>query len=143
MSNLVVDASVAVQWIIPEADSAAARALLDARYRLHAPTYLPLEVDSALIKCVRRRAMSLAEAMAARQASRAQPLELHDAASLFDPAWEIAGDEQVSIYDALYVALAERLNATLVTADARLVRSLASTPFARRIAHVADVSKRK
>ena len=52
--RIVVDASVAAKWLLPEADSAIAMRLLDAPYELHAPRLLVSEVTSVLW----RRALS-------------------------------------------------------------------------------------
>ena len=49
---------------------------------------------------------------------------------LVEDALPIALDHDISAYDACYVALADRLGVELVTADRRLERKLAGTPFA-------------
>ena len=54
MSRLVVDASVAVKWFLPEAQSDAARALLGSGHDLIAPELVYAELGIALVKRVRK-----------------------------------------------------------------------------------------
>ena len=55
MTRVVVDASVAVKWFIPEALSSEARGLLAPEYELLAPDLLWVELGNALWKKHRRR----------------------------------------------------------------------------------------
>ncbi|MBZ6373020.1 MAG: type II toxin-antitoxin system VapC family toxin [Microbacterium hominis] len=88
---------------------------------LHAPHILPVEVDSALRGLVAGRVLTEAEAAAARQQAGRMPIDLWAWESLGERAWEMGSN--LSTYDAGYVALAEHIGATLVTADARLARA--------------------
>ena len=56
--------------------------------------------------------------------------ELHPYLPLLPRAYPIASHARIGLYDCLYVALAEREDCELLTADARLVSSLRPTfPF--------------
>jgi predicted nucleic acid-binding protein len=63
----VLDASVAVKWVLPEPDSPEALALRDAyRTQVHeliAPDTLPIEVAHALTRAERRKILRQSEAM--------------------------------------------------------------------------------
>ncbi len=125
--RLVVDASVAVKWFVEEEGSDAADRLLDGSHDLFAPRLLASEVGNALWRKVHRGEI---------ERSRAGAL----AAAIPDMAVSWASDEGISsdavrlslaldrpVYDCLYLALAYRISATLVTADARFVNALAGT----------------
>jgi predicted nucleic acid-binding protein len=88
---------------------------------LSAPELIDLEVLSVY------RRLTSAGRMAPRRASSAVrdlfelPLQRAPHAPLLDRCWELR--ENLTIYDAAYVALAERLEALLVTSDTRLARA--------------------
>jgi predicted nucleic acid-binding protein len=127
----VVDASVVVDWVAPGADrtspALAALARLAARdEELLAPRLLMEEVSNALLTGVRRRRWSGAAADAAQRVLRDLPVRLADQPRDLERAWDLARRyDNRSIYDLLYVALAERRHTQLVTADAALRSALA------------------
>jgi predicted nucleic acid-binding protein len=133
LNQVVVDASVAVKWFIPEAGCEDAAALLDASVRLLAPDLLFAEVGNVLWKKVTRAEITVAEARAALKLLKAVPFDVVSSSVLTDAALEIACAYKRSVYDALYVALAVARDATLVTADRRLVQALAASPFSRSV----------
>ena len=125
--RLVVDASVAVKWLVEEEHSDAADRLLDGNHELFAPRLMASEVGNALWRKVR---------MGELERSRAGAL----AAAISEMAVRWTEDEEVGpdavrlslaldrpVYDCVYLALAHRLGATLVTADIRFVNALAET----------------
>lgn len=125
----VLDASVAVKWELPEADSAKAIALRDDfRWAIHeflAPDTFPAEVAHALLKAERKRLIPVGSALpkladVMRVLPRLHPI-LPD---LLPRAAVIASQARIGIYDCLYVALAEKEACKLVTADTRLVAAL-------------------
>ena len=127
--RIAVDASVAIKWVVEEPDSRQARALLSAAavgsIGLLAPEFLMVEAANVLNTRSRPgRDFTIAEARSAfadlnRLLSQLVPDRL-----LLDPAREIAFSYGVSVYDALYVALAAREGAELVTADRRLAAAV-------------------
>ncbi len=140
MSVYVVDASVAAQWFLEEASSNAAVRLLKDGHWLHAPDFLLIEIDSVISKRIRRKEISEKEGRRVRTAFRQFPIQCHNFLSLLDPAYEIAISTSQAIYDCLYVALAARLDAPMVTADRRLYAGLANGPFARYLLWVQDIT---
>jgi predicted nucleic acid-binding protein len=116
---IVVDASVVA--IVLANDGAEGRHVRErvAGERLAAPELLDLEVVSAF------RRMCAAGALSADRAEAAVT-DLHDLRvqrvphrPLLARCWELR--KNVTVYDAAYIALAESLDATLLTADRRLV----------------------
>lgn len=79
------------------------------------------EVSNALLTGVRRGRWSGSDADRARALLRTLPVKLADEPRDLDRAWELARRyDNHPIYDLLYVALAERHETRLVTADAGL-----------------------
>jgi predicted nucleic acid-binding protein len=118
MSLLVVDASVALKWVVEEDGSEAAAAL--GAHALTAPTLLLEECANALWVKQRRAELTPVEAMERMRALREAPVELVPSAGLLDQALALAIEHAQTVYDCLYLALAIRLDARLVTADRRL-----------------------
>ena len=118
---VVVDASAVVLLVASSHDAGDRLAARLTNAVLHAPHVLPVEVDSALRGLVAGRVLSEGEAMAARQQAGRMPVDLWAWDALAERAWEMRSN--LATYDAGYVALAEHIGATLVTADARLARA--------------------
>ena len=130
VGSLVVDASVAVKWVIPEEGSDRAHALLDAAARdeahLLAPDAYVAEVANVLWKRSHLRGdLSNDEAREALDHILGTLPTLVPGAALAGQALELALTFGRSLYDCLYVALALRAGCPLVTADRRLVRAFA------------------
>jgi len=138
--RFVVDASVAVKWLLPEVHSGAARALLRAEVDLLAPDLIRAEVGNVLWKRWRRGDLNAAEVDAALDDFRRFPLEVHSAELLLESAWVIARETGLTVYDSLYVALAVAQQAPLVTADRRLFEALRGGALASACVWVEDAA---
>jgi predicted nucleic acid-binding protein len=126
--TLIVDASVVAKWVFAEDGSDRANALRH-EPRLIAPSLLAAEVGNALWKAVRRGDMAREDAVAALRSLLGPFDELVPSEALHTRALELAIDLQHPIYDCFYLALAERENAPLVTADTRLLGLAQTTRF--------------
>ena len=120
-SPVVVDASVAAKWLLPERGSDAAARLLDDRTALHVPELFDAELGNLLWKRVRRNELDAPTAAGLVSLVRRMPATRHRHDALLEGALSLALDLSISVYDALYVALAVALNARLVTFDRRLI----------------------
>jgi predicted nucleic acid-binding protein len=69
----------------------------------------------------------------------ALPLTRHADNSLITAAFDLADRTARTVYDCVYLALAAQLGGQMVTADERLVNSLAKTPWAGLATHLRDV----
>lgn len=126
---VVVDASAALKWILDEDGQEAALGLLDEDV-LHAPDFLLVEVANVLWSKVRRRILDRPQADAAYEAIASVPIAYTSIAELALPARTLAHALDLSVYDALYAALAQRLRCALATADTRLAGVLDASGIA-------------
>lgn len=122
----VVDASIAVKWVIPEVLSDLADRVRDGTEDLLAPDLLLVEVANALWRKTTAREISAREADAAFDLVRRSGIDLRPAGPLLPRAMDLARRLDHPVYDCVYLALAEREKASFVTADQRLLRRLSA-----------------
>ncbi len=118
---LVVDASAVLSTLVEQdRHGEAASAHMRGSYVV-APDLIGYEVLNSLRR--RRAAGQLSPGEADRAVAdwRAMAVETWSLSAFQDRLWELTG--AITAYDAAYVALAERLDAPLLTADARLTRA--------------------
>lgn len=127
---LIVDASVAVKWVLDEAGDLEARAIIERRVPLVAPELIVAEVSNAAWKRFVKGDIPLDQArLIAIEVPRVFS-QLFPLAPLRARALQIAAELRHPVYDCFYLALAESEDATLVTADRRLVGRLAGSRWA-------------
>ncbi len=118
---IVVDVSALVDFLAPFSR----KPLLDARIKtsieLHTPHLADGEVAYALRRLVARGSLGADRAADARYDLMRLPARRYAHRFFLERAWELR--HAVSTYDAMYVALAEALDAPLVTCDAALARA--------------------
>jgi predicted nucleic acid-binding protein len=128
--SFVVDASVALKWFVPEALSGAAEELLLSPAELHAPDLLVIEVaNAAWRKVLRGEVRTTQAALIAIAIHRGGPT-LYPSELFIERALEIALVLHHPVYDCLYLACAESLEALLVTTDERFLKAVEGTAFA-------------
>ena len=123
MTPRVIDASVAIKWVIDEAGSARAASLLTGS-RLVAPDLLLVECANVLWKKVRRAELSAEEALVAIRLLQQADVELVPTRHLADQAVRLALELDHPVPDCLYLALALANDWILITADDRFVQRL-------------------
>lgn len=117
----VVDASAMLEAIAAPAPGAALMKRLASEDELHVPHLFELEVLSGLRRLQAAGQLPEPRAGQARRALRALPLIRHEHEPLHERIWALR--DNLTVYDATYIALAERLRLPLVTTDARLARA--------------------
>ena len=129
---MIVDASVAVKWVIEEEGSDVARALLG-RVDLVAPTLIHAEVANAIWKKQRRGEYARDADLATLPELFASLIQTIDESSMMARALQLAIDFDHAVYDCVYLAMAEALDSELITADVKFARTLAGTSAATRV----------
>ena len=120
--RLVIDASVAVKWVVPEPDSDRAEALLD--HALMAPDLLFAECANVLWKKVQRGELSKDEADIAAQTLEQADIAIASTRGHLASAMAIAVELDHPAYAAVYLSVAQAAELRLVTADDRLIRKV-------------------
>ncbi len=116
---IVVDASVVVELLLRTARSdRILDRLFEPAVALHAPHLLDVEVAQVLRRYEGRGELEGRRAAVALRLLEALPLRRHAHTPLLVRAWALR--RNLTAYDAVYVALAEALPATLVTLDAKI-----------------------
>lgn len=133
MRTLVIDASVAAKWFLPEDGAEHARALLDPAHTLIAPDLLWVEVAQVAWKLARRGDLDRAEAERMVQDMLSFPVETFEGSTLLPEAIRLALDLDRTVYDCLYLAMAIAHDGVVVTADARFANALAAGSLAHRV----------
>ena len=134
MSVFVVDASVVLKWFVPEIHSIAARRLLSGPHRYFSPDLLFPEVGNAIWKKVRRGELTGEDGQRLAVDISSVAVETVSTRGLMKDSHALAITTGLTVCDAMYLALAVRLNTEMITADDRLGRSVSAHPMAA--AHV-------
>ena len=138
---IVIDASVAAKWFFQEEHSDAALSLLGNPFELKAPDFLYLELENLLCKRTRRKELSISEALEMEDEIRSMPISSYPSAELRDRAFELALETKSSVYDCLYLTLAETLDGRMVTADGKFFQALGNSPLRNRMLWVEDLKR--
>lgn len=118
---IVVDASAVITWLLDPFGAGAAVADRLQHSTVLAPQLLPFEVWQGLRRARASRGISAQVANRLHADFGALPVELWPTGVLSEGVWRHT--QNLSAYDAAYVALAELANATLITSDGRLARA--------------------
>jgi predicted nucleic acid-binding protein len=129
--TVVPDVSVAVKWVLPaegEPLRAEAMALLhrykNAEIQLLVPEIFWVEFGNVMRKAVRAKRIRLEDAELANKELLQEDLPTVSSRVLLPGAFAIATAHGRTVYDSMYVALATRANAQLITGDERLANAL-------------------
>jgi len=123
VNTLVIDASIAVKWVVEE-DGTAEALRLRRRAKLIAPELLTAECANILWKKVQRDELSKDEAFLAARLLQAADIEFLPTRSLLEAATRTAIELDHPADDCLYLALAAECDCRFVTADERFLRKL-------------------
>jgi predicted nucleic acid-binding protein len=113
---IVMDASAAIEWLLQTPVGVRVdRRIFSQSSSLHAPHLLDLEVAQVLRRYVRDKIMSAQRGQEALEDLDGLPLHRYPHDFLLPRIWQLRAN--LTAYDAVYVALAELLDAPLITCD--------------------------
>ncbi len=120
----VLDCSVTMAWVFPDEATEATNQLRDSlvESRAFVPSLWPVEVGNVLLVATRRNRIRVDDWREIRASLEALPIEIDPVTT--SRAWgaslELARTHQLSVYDAMYLELAMRLQLPLATLDRAL-----------------------
>ena len=133
MSLFVIDASVAAKWFLPPSSEPLAdeawrllTGYAQGRFRFAVPDLFWAECVNIVWKAVRQGRWTRSAAEKALLALKGRSFLTTSSLELLEEAFSIAATFDRTVYDSIYVALAVRRKAELVTADLRLANALAA-----------------
>jgi predicted nucleic acid-binding protein len=132
VSVFVVDASLVVKWFIPEIHSEVARRWLGASHDYVAPDLLFSEAGNAVGKKVRRQELDEDEGRQLVKDLAQVAVETVATRSLLEDALALALTAGITVYDAMYLALAVRLETEVITGDDRFADRIEGRPLLAR-----------
>jgi predicted nucleic acid-binding protein len=129
--RIVIDASVAAKWFLPDEPFSAAALELLRRATAGATDFIVpdlffSECGNILWKAARRKRLSVDETVAAIQVIEELQLLTVPAAGLLEDTLQIARNYDRTFYDSLYLAVAAKQQTYLVTADEKLANATAA-----------------
>ena len=133
MSDLVIDASVAVKWFVSEEASDKADEVSASSYTLLAPRLILIEVANAL---ARKATQKLITPLEAAEFVRTLPQFLSgllDVDDLIEPALQNACSHRHPIYDFVYIEAARRRDTKVLTADQKFIAKVKGTNLAKLV----------
>ncbi len=132
---LVVDASVAAKWHLEDEDHVAEATLVLERFargelELLAPSQIRYEVPSTFTTATlgSNPRLTVQEARLAIEEFLSLAIIVVDDDQLILSAFDLSKQYNCAIYDALYLALSQRLNIPFITADNRLYQRISHLP---------------
>ena len=140
MKLVVVDACVVMKLYFEEKHSDEAEWLFQQGMSLLAPSIIWPECANVIWKQHRNGDLSEKNAFAIAEEMLSLPLRLHDSVDLLSDGLKVAMQFDRAVYDSLYVALAVKTDAVMVTADKRLVNALAGGPLEKYVMWLGDVN---
>ena len=139
MTRFVIDASVAVKWLVPEIHAEAAFRLLEKNSKLIAPDLIFSEIGNMLLKKSRAGEIEPDSAVEMLTDFKGLPLQTYKTEEFLEYAWTLADSYRLSFYDSLYIALSLKTSSRMVTADKKLYNSLKNASFKKYMLWVEDI----
>jgi predicted nucleic acid-binding protein len=129
VSVFVVDASLVIKWFVPEIHAEAAKRWLDASHDYVAPDLLFSETGNTVWKKVRRKELEEVEGRQLVRDLAQIAVETVATRSLLEDAFALALTTGITVYDAMYLTLAVRLETEVITGDDRFAAKIGEHPL--------------
>ena len=135
---IVVDANVAVKWVIEQPHVEQARSIVERGVDLLVPGMFVAEVTSTLWQYARAQHIDKDQASSGIASILRLISHVERDVHLADDALAMGLELNYAPYDCFYLVLAMRRGAPFVTADRRLINRLATTKYKKHVIHLAD-----
>lgn len=135
---IVVDANVAIKWIVEQPHYEHAREIVAKGTFLMAPGMFVSEVTSTLWSYTRNRTITVDQAQNGLALILGQISLFEQDASLAEEALTKGSELNYAPYDCFYLVLAVRRAVPFVTADKRFINRIANTPYRSHVVHLTD-----
>jgi len=139
MKRCVIDASLIAASMFQEEFEEPASALLASNCIQVAPAIIFAEVGNVIWKRFRLKEINEIEAGKLLAGFFRLPLRITPSEKLIKSSLQIAMQYDRTAYDSLYVALAVKTDAMMVTTDKRLVNALAGSPLEKYVRWLGEV----
>ncbi len=139
--RFVVDASVAVKWLVAENDADIAEMLATSGHDLHAPRLMASEVANALWRKARTGEIEHRATIILLADVQDMPVRWGIDEILAANATRLALALDHPIYDCVHLALAHHIGATVVTADRRFANAVTPTGHGESVLVLADYAE--
>lgn len=133
MKFVVLDASIVAKWVFLESGSDKAERLFLRQDLFYVPDLFYVEMDAVISKKFRKRELNYEEAFLKREQIKQLAIHTVEHEEVSELAFEISITLPITIYDAMYLALAIKSDSILWTADDRLVRGMENTIFSNYV----------
>jgi predicted nucleic acid-binding protein len=137
--KLVIDASVAVKWYVPEIFEADADRVLRTASELHAPELILPEFSNIIWKKIKLGEITGPIGRNIVNAFSSANIMLHSHRQIVKSAFIGAAMSGQTVYDWTYLALALALSCELVTADQRFYEALEASSMKKHLIWIEDV----
>jgi len=127
-TRLVLDVSAVAKWFVEEDESREMRWIRDLYLKGAVTIYVPSLLFTELANALRRvEGLDSTDVINAVKALRNLRLKVVSDLEVLDKAIEVAFSHGITVYDAVYVALAEATGSKLVTYDKELLSKFSTT----------------
>ncbi len=122
--TVIIDASALVAYLLEESGFEKTRDLLAGG--VDGPALLPVESTNAILEASKSERINRASAREAVEAMLGlleSNIEIHDEGDVLESAFDIAADHGLTIYDSVYLALAQKLQGSMASRDRRQIEA--------------------
>jgi predicted nucleic acid-binding protein len=139
--SYIVDASVAIKWVLPEIHSDRAdRLLITPDLNLIAPEFIFVEMSNILWKKVQQKQLIEDDAIEALRALQDDmPLIIYSTGINVNSALSIALELKRAVYDCLYLSMAVERGIQFVTADSKFYEALKHGKYKNNLLWIEDI----
>ncbi len=135
---IVIDTCIAVKWFVEEDHHDEALSLTSKYFKRIAPSFLLVETANTFRRKILKNEMSIAQARSAIQNIRLFFSDLIDTSEIIETAFEYSIELTHPVADCLYLALAIKNNAILVTSDKKFATKVQKTSMNKNIHLLSD-----